>query len=146
MSFQALVEALQSVPFLASAGITVEEARPGSATLRLPAVEANLDHAGHLHTGALFTVGEAAAGVAVGTTARLAGVVHLQKASGIKYLANCRSDVTARASLPPEVVDGILADLEERERTQAEVVVEILDGYGNDIAEVVTIYTFRRRA
>lgn len=146
MSFQALVEALQSVPYLNALGITVEEARPGSATLRLPARESNLDHAGNLHTGALFSLGEAASAVAVGTTARLAEVMHLQKACGIKYLAHCRTDVTARASLPPEVVDGILKQLEERERTQAAVVVEVLDGYGNDIAEIVAIYTFRRRA
>jgi len=144
MSFQVLVEALQSVPFLASLGITVEEARPGSATLRLPAIPGNLDHSGNVHTGALFSLGEAAAGVAVGTTPRLVGIVHLQKACGVKYLARCRGDVTARATLPSEVVDGILGDLERQERTQAEVTVQLLDSYGTDVGEVVAIFRFRR--
>lgn len=144
MSFQALVQALQSVPYLASLGITVEEARPGSALLRLPATPDNQDHAGNVHSGALFALGEAAAGVAVGTTPRLVGLVRLQKACGVKYLANVRGDVTARATLPPEVVDGVLDDVEERGRTRAEVVVEVMDGHGNDVAEVIAIYTFRR--
>ncbi len=144
MSFQVLVEALQSVPFLATLGITVEEARPGTATLRLPAKDGNLDHAGNVHTGALFGLGEAAAGVAVGTNPRLAGIVHLQKACGIKYLARCRGNVTARATLPSEVIDGVLATLESKDRAQAEVTVQLMDGYGTDVGELVAIFTFRR--
>lgn len=144
MSFQALVDALQSVPYLATLGITVQEARPGSAVLRLPAAEHNRDHAEGLHTAALFAVGEAAAGVAAGTVPKLAHTTRLQKASGIKYLARAKGDVTAHAELPAEAIDGVLADLAERDRTQSEVVVRIMDGYGTDVAEVVTIFTFRR--
>ena len=145
MSFQALVEALKSVPYLATLGITVEEARPGSAVLRLPAAESNQDHAGGLHTATLFAVGEAAAGVAVGTSPRLVGITHLQKAAGIKYLARAKGDLTAHAALPTEVVDGILSDLESGDRTQADVVVRLMDGYGKDVGEVVAVYTFLKR-
>jgi acyl-coenzyme A thioesterase PaaI-like protein len=144
MSFQALVEALQSVPFLATLGITVEEARPGRAVLRLPAVAGNLDHAGGLHTAALYAVGEAAAGVAVGTSPRLAGIRQMQKASGAKYLARATGDVTAHAELQPETVDGVLTDLEAGARARAEVVVQLMDGHGNDVGEVVSVFTFRR--
>lgn len=144
MSFQALVQALQQVPFLATLGISVEEARPGRAVLRLPAAEGNLDHAGNVHTAALYAVGEAAAGVAVGTSPRLVGIVHLQKASGAKYLTRARGDITAHAELLPEVIDEVLDTLEQGDRARAEVVVRLMDGHGNDVAEVVSVFTFRR--
>jgi acyl-coenzyme A thioesterase PaaI-like protein len=144
MSFRALVEALQSVPFLGTLRITVEEARPGAAILRLPAIPANLDHAGVLHTAALFAVGEAAAGVAVGTHPRLVGIKSLQKAGGIKYLGRARADVTAHAELREEQLDLVFEELAGPGRAQAEVVVRVMDGHGQDIAEIVSLFTFRR--
>jgi len=144
MSFQSLVQALQSVPFLGALDITVEEARPGASVLRLPASPQNLDHSGALHTAAMFTVGEASAGVAVGTCPRMVGVTYLQKATGIKYVRRCTGDVTAHADLPDEVIDGVLAELDANGRTQAEIISRLMDGHGNDVAEVVAVYTFRR--
>lgn len=144
MSRSRLKQALEAVPMLATLGITLERARPGDVTLRLPARPRNLSHAGTLHTAALFAVGEAAAGVALGTHPRLVGIVHLLKASGIKYLATCSSDATARARADEMALDRVLLALESGAPAKAELVVPVLDGRDRKVAEVVTVWAFRR--
>ncbi|MFT7519261.1 MAG: hypothetical protein ACI9MC_001401, partial [Kiritimatiellia bacterium] len=64
--------------------------------------------------------------------------------TGIKYLRRCTGDVTAHADLPDEVIDGVLAELETAERTQADIIARLMDGHGNDVAEVVVVYTFKK--
>lgn len=145
MSVRALGEALGTVPYLAGLGITVEQARPGSVILRLPAGEQVLDHAGAIHPAALFAVGEAAAGVALGTSPKLTGMVHLQKATGVKYLARATGPVRAQAQVDDHFVQAVEADLARSSRAEADVVVAVRDQRGEIVAEVVAVYTFRAR-
>ena len=145
MSVKALINALRSVPYLATLGITVEQARPGRVTLKLPLEPTVQDHAGGLHSGAIFSLGEAAAGVAVGTHPDLAGLLSLQKASGIKYLARPTTSVLASAALNHGFVDQVLQAVTEQGRTEADVVVALYDDTGLQVAEVVAVYTFRAK-
>jgi acyl-coenzyme A thioesterase PaaI-like protein len=143
MSVQALVNALRTVPYLAALGITVEHARPGRVRLALPSHGAILDHSGAIHPSALFGLGEAAAGVAIGTCPELATTVRLQKACGIKFLARATGPVLAEAALG----DAWLAALRERlaadGRAEVDVIVPIRDTRGAEVAEVVAVYTIR---
>ena len=143
MSVQALINALRSVPYLATLGITVEQARPGRVTLKLPLSEPLKDHSGGMHTSAVFAAGEAAAGVAVGTHPVLATITSLQKATGIKYLQRATTDITASAALDDTFVADVQRGLKETGRTEADVIVAIYDARGRQVAEVVAVYTFR---
>lgn len=142
MSVAALDRALQSVPFLNHLGVRVEESRPGSAVVRLPALPENTNHTGNLHSAALFAVGELAALVALGTHPELARLVHLQKCTKIKYMVPSGIDVTAHATITPEMVAAVRSGLEVG-NAQLEVPVKLLDGKGVDIAELLGLFAFK---
>lgn len=144
MSRTQLDQVLKTVPFVGALGISVEEARPGQVVLRLPMAPSNLAHGGILHTGAMFTVGELAAAVALGTHPRLAQLTRLQKATRIEYLATSTKDVTAHAMITGEMVQAITNGLERDGKAQLEVPVQLMDGHGKDVGEVVSLFTFRR--
>lgn len=144
MSFQQLEQVLRTVPMVATLGITVDEARPGSVVLKLPSQPSLLDAQGRLHSSTLFAVGELAAAVAVGTHPKLATIAYLHKASRIAYVATARSDVLARASVPPELVNAVVEGLAKDAKFVVELPVALLDGYGNDVANVVCVFTFKR--
>jgi acyl-coenzyme A thioesterase PaaI-like protein len=131
------------VPFISTLGLSVEESRPGQVVLRLPLATANLAHGGVLHTATLFAVGEIAAGVAIGTHPRLAPVTKLLKASRIEYLAPSGKDVTAHAMVTAEMVQAVLNGVERDGKAQVEIPVQLMDGHGKDVAEVVCVYTFK---
>ena len=144
MSFQQLEQVLRTVPMVATLGITVDEGRPGSVVLKLPSAPPLLDAQGRVHTAAMFAVGELASAVAVGTHPKLATLAYLHKASRIAYVSSVRGDVLARAEIPSELVAAILDGLARDARFVAEVAVTLLDARGNDVANMVSVFTFKR--
>jgi uncharacterized protein (TIGR00369 family) len=144
MSRNQLEQVLRTVPFVAALGIAVEEARPGQVVLRLPSLGSNVNHDGALHSGAMFSVGELAAGVALGTHPRLVAFKRLQKATRIDYLLPCSADVTAHAMVTGEMVQAIHAGVERDGKFQIEVPVQLMDGHGKDVAALVGVFTFRK--
>jgi acyl-coenzyme A thioesterase PaaI-like protein len=145
MAAQALSDALNKVPYLATLGITVEQAKPGEVALMMAPGTTNTNHTGGLHSSALFGLGEAAAGIAIGTHPDLASYGHLQKATGIKYVARATGPVLARARIDDTFIGQVRGGLRNKARTEADVIVAIEDGSGTPIAEVVSVYTFRTR-
>lgn len=143
MSAGTLEQVLRTVPAVAHLGISVEDARPGQVVLRVPTQPGNLNVDGRLHTSALFAVGELAAAVAFGTHPRLAQLVRLQKASRIEYLAAAKKDVTAHATVTPEMLAAIQAGLDQHGKALIEIPVKLMDGHGTDVAELVSVFTFR---
>src|SRR5687768_9723209 len=93
---------------LSTLGIRAEEARTGHLVLRLPYGTKVTNHAGAIHSAAIFAVDELAAAVVLGTHPELAGLVHLQKSTKIKYFLPSNKDVTAHATITPEVLATIL--------------------------------------
>lgn len=144
MSRTQLEAVLRTVPFVSTLGIAVEEARPGDVVLRLPLSDGNQAHGGTLHSGALFSVAELAAAVAVGTHPKLAAVRSLQKATRIEYVASARVDVTAHAKVTPELLAAITTGIERDGKAIAEIPVQVVDGHGHDVANVVSVFTFKR--
>ena len=131
---------LRSVPMVSTLGIRAEEARPGHVVLRLPHAPAVTNHAGAIHTSAIFAVGELAAAVVLGTHPDLAGYLQLQKSTRIKYYAPSYKDVTAHAWVTPETLAAILAG-----ESPIDVPIQVLDGHGTDVADLVSRFTFRPR-
>ena len=132
----------EQVPWVRHLGVTVEDAQPGRAVLRLPAREGNTNADGALASGALFAIGELAATVALATHPGLQDLTHLQLGSSVRYLAAADKDVTAHAEIPRERADHIAAGVEAKGRATAEVRVTLVDGHGTDIAEVTARYAF----
>jgi uncharacterized protein (TIGR00369 family) len=139
----ALDQTLRTVPMLATLGIRAEEAQTGHLVLRLPHAPAVTNHAGSLHTAAVFAVGELAAAVVLATHPDLAGLKHLQKSTKIKYYLPSNKDVTAHATLTAEMLGAVQQSLSSGE-ARLEVPVKVLDGHGNDVAELVSHFTIRR--
>jgi acyl-coenzyme A thioesterase PaaI-like protein len=132
----ALEQALRAVPLLESFGVRAEDLRPGALVLRLPYGPHITNHAGAIHNGAIFAVGELAAAVVLATHPELGRFRQFQKSSRIKYFVPSHRDVTAHAEVPPEVV-AAAQEGAERGGVVVDVPVKVLDGHGADIAELV---------
>ena len=140
----ALDRTLRTVPLIETMGIRVEEARPGHVVLRLPFDQKVTNHAGSLHTAAVFAVGELCAAVALGTHPELANFAQLQKSTKIKYFVPSGKDVTAHATVTDEMVDRVTGGIGAGLVT-LEIPVKVLDGHGNDVAELACNFAFRKR-
>jgi len=145
MSRQDLERALGKVPFLAGLGVRVEEAKPGNVILRLPSAQQSRNFDGVIHAAAVFALGDLAAAVALGTHPLLVDVEPLQKGATVRYIATSKKDVTAHAEVTKEMVASIRKALDAGEKAQAEFPVKVLDGHGQDVAEVTTLFGFRFR-
>lgn len=140
----ALDQTLRTVPMLSTLGIRAEEARTGHIVLRLPISPSITNHAGALHSAGVFAVGELAAAVVLATHPDLAGLLHFQKSTKIKYYLPSTKDVTAHATLTEEMLEAIKDGTAQGE-ARLEVPVKVLDGHGQDVAELVSHFSFRRR-
>ena len=139
-----LQSALDAVPFLKHMEILVDTARPGSVVLTLAGTGTLNDHVGHVHSGALFSLGEAAAGIAVGTHTDLNALVTRQQASGIRYLRPCPTQPKAYAEVSVDMMNQIREALSGEGEAKVELVVPIKDSTGSICAEVVSVFTFRQ--
>ena len=144
MSVAQLQTALAAVPYFAHLGIRAEEARPGQVVLRLPHRDEVTNHAGALHSSAVFAVAELCAAVALGTHPSLTDLMHLQKSAKIKYYLPSSRDVTAHATITEEMLQAIRDGLGVA-NAHVEVPVKVFDGHGEDVAELVAHFAFRQR-
>ncbi len=144
MSLVVLDRVLRQVPFIATTGVRVEEARPGHLVLRLPYDKKVTNHAGALHTAAIFACGELAAAVVLATHPELGKHAHLLKSTKIKYFLPSSKDVTAHATVTDELVEAVVQNIASGTAT-IEVPIKVLDGHGNDIAELACHFAFRIR-
>lgn len=140
----ALDQTLRTVPMLSTLGIRAEEARTGHLVLRLPLSPAITNHAGALHSAGVFAVGELAAAVVLATHPDLANLVHLQKSTKIKYYLPSTKDVTAHATLTDEMLAAVKEGVTSGE-ARLEIPVKVLDGHGQDVAELVSHFAFRTK-
>lgn len=145
MSRQVLEDTLKQVPFLAALGVTVEDAKPGDVVLRLPSTAHNHDFEGALAMGAVSSLGGLAAAVALLTHPNLVDVEPLQKGATVRYLKASTKDVTAHATVTPELVEAIRRALDAGADGTTELPVKVLDGHGEDVAEITGIFGFRWR-
>ena len=144
MSVQNLQNALNAVPMLRHLTVIVAEADPGSVTLTLGTSDSVTDHAGNIHSSALFALGEAAAGIALSTHPTLTHLRPRQQASGIKYLRPCTDAPLVQASISEEQTRDIQLALNKGNAAKIEVVAKVSDDSGLLAAEVVSVFLFRQ--
>lgn len=124
--------ALEAEPYLAYLGLEVAEASADAVALRLPLRRELSNHAGTLHGGAQYSLGEATA-VALAAVLfldRLAQVNLLTAAASVAYRRPARGDLAARASVAPDERRRILEEFDSSGRARFPVHVEIADAAG----------------
>jgi acyl-coenzyme A thioesterase PaaI-like protein len=148
MDFDAIRRGLeQAIPFNVHLGLEVVEVGEGSGAVRL-ADDARLrNHVGSQHAGALFAAGEAASGAAfVGAFAEvMSDVVPLAGGARIDYRKIARGPILARGRLE-ESRDGLLARLRDEGVVRFPVTVQLTDGEGDVVAEMVVDWHVKQRS
>lgn len=136
-----------AVPFARHARVTVTAAGPEGATAAIPDAPELLNHVGSQHAGALFTLAEAASGAAMmGAFADvMLGVTPLVRQAGIRYLKVARGPIEAKARLS-DALDLLRANLAKDGRVDFKVLVELVDGAGQLIADAEYDWALRERS
>jgi acyl-coenzyme A thioesterase PaaI-like protein len=148
MDFEAIRGGLQqAIPFNVHVGLGIVAVGAGEGAVRLPDDERLRNHVGSQHAGALFAAGEAASGAAfVGAFAEIIGdVVPVAQAARIDYRKIARGPILATGRLE-ESHEGLLARLRDEGVVRFPVRVELTDGEGDLVAEMVVDWHVKRRA
>ena len=127
-----------SVPFAKVTGVELVEVSPERGVARLkkrPEVE---NHIQTMHAGAMFTLGEAASGAALGGVLgdQLMAARPVAADASIKYLKTGKTDLTATATANSDA-EAIRKDLEEVGKVVFDINVAITDAEGVTVAEMV---------
>ena len=144
----ALALAMQeAIPLLGHLQIKVTELAPGHGVALLPDVDAQRNHLGSQHAGALFTAGETASGAVLVATLgeRLADVVPLAEGAEIAYGRVAHGPITATAALDGEA-EAVLAGLEQDGRARFAVDVVLHDEREQEVATMRVRWHVRTRA
>lgn len=132
---------VSNLPFCQKVGVL-----PGAeGALALPDDAALHNHVGTVHAGALFTLGEAASGVAIAGVVGELGVVPLAKSASIAYRKPARGALRASGALA-EPVDVVAARLAADGKAVADVHVSIADELGVEVATMTVTWHLRRAA
>ncbi|GAB3590848.1 DUF4442 domain-containing protein [Angustibacter peucedani] len=119
-----------SVPFVRTLGIEVTDVREDDGVLvaeaRLPDVDAQRNHVGGPHAGAMFTLGESASGAVVlaGFADLLDRATPLAVSAEIRYLKLAQGEVRAVATMSRPVAE-VRAELAEGRRPEFAVAVAL---------------------
>jgi acyl-coenzyme A thioesterase PaaI-like protein len=128
----------KSVPFAKVTGVELVEVSPqrGVAALKKrPEVE---NHIQTMHAGAMFTLGEAASGAALGGVLgdQLLAVRPVAADASIKYLKTGKTDLTATAVANRDA-EAIRQELADVGKVVFDINVAIADAEGVTVAEMV---------
>ena len=128
----------KSVPFATVTGVELVEVSPERGVARLakrPEVE---NHIQTMHAGAMFTLGEAASGAALGGVLgdQLLAVRPVAADASIKYLKTGKTDLTATAVANRDA-EAIRQELADVGKVVFDINVAIADAEGVTVAEMV---------
>ena len=128
----------KSVPFATVTGVELVEVSPERGVARLkkrPEVE---NHIQTLHAGAMFTLGEAASGAALGGVLgdQLMAARPVAADASIKYLKTGKTDLTATATANQDA-EAIRKELAEVGKVVFDIKVAITDAEDVTVAEMV---------
>ncbi|WP_196780896.1 YiiD C-terminal domain-containing protein [Nocardioides sambongensis] len=131
------------IPVMAAMEIEVVEADRTTVAARLP-IGANVNHFGSAYAGSLFTVAEVLGGLYASTSLVLEGAVPLVKRLEIDFRRPANTDVVARATLTEDEIARILAETEERGKSDFQLAAEVTDEAGTVVAATLGHYQMRR--
>lgn len=132
-----------AIPIMDAMGIEIVEAGRNDVAARLP-FGPNGNHFGSAYAGSLFTVAEVLGGLYASTSLVLEGAVPLVKRIEIDFRRPASTDVVARARLDDSEIERILAETEERGKSDFELRAEVTDAAGTLCAATLGVYQMRR--
>lgn len=133
----------QMIPIFRAMEVEIVEAGRTTVAARLPAGP-NSNHFGTTYAGCLFSVAEVLGGVYASTSLVLEGAVPLVKQVTIDFLRPATTTVTARSTLSEETIARVLAETEERGKSDFQLETEVTDEQGTVVARTTGLYQLRR--
>lgn len=133
----------QMIPIFRAMEVEIVEAGRTTVAARLPAGP-NSNHFGTTYAGCLFSVAEVLGGVYASTSLVLDGAVPLVKQVTIDFLRPATTTVTARSTLSEETIARVLAETEERGKSDFLLETEVTDEQGTVVARTTGTYQLRR--
>jgi len=132
-----------AVPFTSRNGFQIVATGPGYVKASI-CLKGNTNHFGTMYAGAMFVLAEIPGGVLslleFGTD-----YVPILRELQMTYLRTARSDVTVEFRLPPEDVNVILGEIEQRGKAHFELAGELRDATGELIARSFARYQVRSK-
>ncbi|MBK7972437.1 MAG: PaaI family thioesterase [Deltaproteobacteria bacterium] len=133
------------IPFVRKVGVVLEEAGPRHVKLRYPAQDANLNHVGMQHAGALFTFGETCGGAAILTSFELNDVILVAKGARIDYRKPVYDDIWCTIDVEPETVERVERDLAANDKALYPLAMEVVNAAGELVFQMTVDFHFRKR-
>jgi acyl-coenzyme A thioesterase PaaI-like protein len=120
----------EMLPLVKALEIRVEDGRPGYVKVSMSRTPIVVNHFDAFHAGALYTFAETVAGAIVVASFDLTHKTLINKRGEIKYRKVVTQKAVSQASFAPEDVKRILAEVEEKGKTEFAytVIVENQDG------------------
>jgi thioesterase domain-containing protein len=131
------------VPILAAMGVEVVEAERTSVAARLPAGP-NVNHFGTTYAGSLFSVAEVLGGLFARTSLVMEGGVPIVKSVQIDFRRPATTAVVARATLGEAEIARVLAEAQDRGKSDFVLEVDVIDEAGTIVATTRGLYQLRR--
>lgn len=113
--------------------------------LRAPLSPANTNHFGVMHAGVLFTLSEAAGGLAVTQHRDLGALTLIATSIKIDYVQVARTPVRAAVSLSPAFLASLRANLAADPKHAFTVTVDVFDEAGAVVARSQCTFQLRAR-
>lgn len=144
IDFKALAEGFTSViPFTSKLGMQVEEARQGYVRMVLPFDATNANHVGSLHAGAIFTLLETAAGLALVSALGELAMRVLVTGAKISYSRKIIGKAIVVAEIPPELVERVTMEIAAQGKAFFSYTVRVVDEAGEAAAECTFDYRMK---
>ena len=133
----------QLIPFVKKTGVLADELSATKVKLRLPHDPSNLNPMGILHAGASFTLAETAA-AALCVMAFGQRVMFIGKRVEIAFKRPGKGDVFATSQLTPLETQKILDEVGRVGKTDAPIVVDVVDAAGEPVAQATVTMSVRK--
>jgi acyl-coenzyme A thioesterase PaaI-like protein len=133
---------LAQIPYTRGLGITLDRVDGGEVGMTLPAGDANLNLAGTVHAGLLYTFGETLAGVAAGLET-LDRAFPFARRAEIRYCRPARGAVRGTARVAAGEITRVLDELAVSGRSELTVHARLADADDATVAEMSVDYAFR---
>jgi acyl-coenzyme A thioesterase PaaI-like protein len=145
MDYSMIGEAMKNtVPWVATAGITFKEVTATRVVTELPDVESQRNHVGGPHAAVTFGLAETASGAVLlaAFATELGRAVPLVVRSEINYKKVALGDLTATAELGRPATE-VIAELDDGKRPEFPVHVTVRNAEGVTTAEMTVTWTLR---
>ncbi len=136
---------LEQIPYVVWHDIAVLEEGPTTFRMALKDRPEVHNYVGTLHAGALYTLAETVAGVAVNSLASEENAFILLRNASVKYTRRAEGDVTADAVLEPVALARARVDFRTDARADLMTQVDIKDSGGETVFEGRFTYALRPR-